>query len=668
MAAHDLGVHAVDFLFARRASSTGSGVEYAIRWKGYDTTHDCFQDQATIDTASINEFEASWKAPWGRGAKYAVDILEARRSDDAEQSLVSWKGFAWKDKWMSTSELEAPSVPPNKKQKAAAQADMLPVPDAGKYAEVPAPQHKPVDVDLGVHAVDFLFARRASSTGSGVEYAIRWKGYDTTHDCFQDQATIDTASINEFEASWKAPWGRGAKYAVDILEARRSDDAEQSLVSWKGFAWKDKWMSTLELEAPSGPLAEKRRKAAAQARRAVDQAKRTLPVSGDSVEVFSARAGWRLGVVEDTSTWATLVRFNTGEAMQHVFLPLDFESGDVRWPAEQTSHLEGRRVLVPLEVFGQDEDERYAGIIKTVNRGSSVVYFPVDGKEVKFSASLASEWLVDAEDAHVVAEWELKVPLLPPAGWQGEVLFCSLPLQEGTLYQANQRLLKTYCRLSERMAGVEIRRVDANHPLSGSRHDHGLYATLAFKRGACLGSYAGVIRNASKPRAPQNSEGAYDIHLDTSCLPCYSGDIVLDAKEVGNESRFINDYRGIAAARNVRFETVANARKGIWVDVIVTRPIAAGEEILVDYDDGTTPEPEVHPAPEPPRPQSSHAPQPKASAKSRSRWEAGSSGGWLCVFCNNENDGDVEVCEFYGKDGRPCNSLRSTGLAGPRFA
>ena len=48
----------------------------------------------------------------------------------------------------------------------------------------------------------------------------------------------------------------------------------------------------------------------------------------------------------------------------------------------------------------------------------------------------------------------------------------------------------------------------------------------------------------------------------------------------------INDFRGISPENNVRFRTQAHPTKGIWVDIVATRAIARGEEILSDYDYG----------------------------------------------------------------------------------
>ena len=148
---------------------------------------------------------------------------------------------------------------------------------------------------------------------------------------------------------------------------------------------------------------------------------------------------------------------------------------------------------------------------------------------------------------------------------------------------------------------------------------------------------------------------------------------MLDAKDVGNECRFINDFRGIATECNVEFRTVADPTVGIWVDVIVKRPIAAGEEILVDYDDAgdraslqsqhkgpqRTRRGELHEAVSP---EQSRRP-PKLSPKDPA-W--GDFDSWLCINCNTKNAKGVIACmgldKKQSKLSKRCNSPRSTGL------
>lgn len=325
-----------------------------------------------------------------------------------------------------------------------------------------------------------------------------------------------------------------------------------------------------------------------------------VPRAGSLVEVFDVRAGWRAGHVGESSPFGTIVHFvvNNDEQMAGatvVQLRLDFQGGNVRWPRpkqrSQPAELEGRRVLVPCSVFHQGGYGSYAGTIKRATNLLATIYFPIDGKEIKFAIEQVRGWLVDvSKDESAVDKWDQQVPTRP-SGWPGHVLFCSFPLQHGL----DPRLLKRMCSLSECMRGVEIRQVPEGHVLAGTRYSLGLYATRDFKRGVTLGQYAGCIQSdiqcSWRKVAGQQarvSEGRYDIDLDTTDgLNSAQRGLSLDALHVGNESRLINDFRGIATENNVRFKTCANPSKGIWVDVVVTRLISKGDEILADYDYGT---------------------------------------------------------------------------------
>ena len=289
------------------------------------------------------------------------------------------------------------------------------------------------------------------------------------------------------------------------------------------------------------------------------------PASGCVVDVFDAREGWRCGVLGDAldAGLGTVVRFDDGAAA--IVIPSDYDTGDVRRPRAQgaASNLEGRRVLVPCTIFGQtNRDGRgalYAGTVKRASGVRASIYFPIDGQEIPFAAEQARGWLVEGRSAN--EQWESRVPRTAPAGWPGDVLFCSFPLQHGV----GAAVLKRLCALSECMAGVEIRKVGAGHLLAGTHFDLGLYATRDFRRGATLGQYAGLIQSADKHRRwRRDAEGHFDIDLDTADGLSSAQGLVLDAKHVGNEARIINDYHGIAAARNVRLKTCAHPGKGVW--------------------------------------------------------------------------------------------------------
>ena len=58
----------------------------------------------------------------------------------------------------------------------------------------------------------------------------------------------------------------------------------------------------------------------------------------------------------------------------------------------------------------------------------------------------------------------------------------------------------------------------------------------------------------------------------------------VDASTNGGNTRFINDYKGVAAAPNVRYVTTGGvAGTTPRIMVVTAREVAAGEEFLADY-------------------------------------------------------------------------------------
>ena len=311
------------------------------------------------------------------------------------------------------------------------------------------------------------------------------------------------------------------------------------------------------------------------------------PVTGSIVDVFSVHEGWRRGRITEADKWGTTVRFEDSDEAVKVQLSGDFKCGHVRHARPQVTSYqaewEGKKVLVPASFFGQMGDERYAGVVQTATCRSVSIFFPIDAKVARFPMDQVRECIVD--DATKKGVWERLVPRLVPDGWPGEVLFCSFPLQEGVHTTA---LLKKLCMLSELMPGVSIRPVPPDHPCYGTGFARGLFATKTFQPYHTIGTYAGVIGDAEgtgTQKAQRPQEGQFAIDLDIAQSMGSAIKIEIDAKYVGNETRFINDYRGIALRPNVEFCTKACARKGLWVDVKAAVDIYDGDEILVDYGD-----------------------------------------------------------------------------------
>lgn len=62
--------------------------------------------------------------------------------------------------------------------------------------------------------------------------------------------------------------------------------------------------------------------------------------------------------------------------------------------------------------------------------------------------------------------------------------------------------------------------------------------------------------------------------------------IGVDAAQAGNAARFVNDYRGVAAAPNAEFKLGRGEAGELRMEVWATRRIEKGEEVLVSYGKG----------------------------------------------------------------------------------
>jgi hypothetical protein len=102
--------------------------------------------------------------------------------------------------------------------------------------------------------------------------------------------------------------------------------------------------------------------------------------------------------------------------------------------------------------------------------------------------------------------------------------------------------------------------------------------------------YLGVIHASSTSPDDPHSSSDYDLSLDR-----FTG-LGIDAALGGNEARFVNDYRGVAAKPNAEFRACWHpVRKercmGVWVlpagkNAKGKGGVAKGEEILVSYGRG----------------------------------------------------------------------------------
>lgn len=109
-------------------------------------------------------------------------------------------------------------------------------------------------------------------------------------------------------------------------------------------------------------------------------------------------------------------------------------------------------------------------------------------------------------------------------------------------------------------------------------HGTGVRTTAPLSAGTCVGLYACHVYESQEE---EDSSSQFIMSPDDGTS------VVYDAKGVGNEMRFINDYRGIAKQNNVCMaERVIICE---WVTarpIVTTKDIQAGEELLLDYGEG----------------------------------------------------------------------------------
>lgn len=127
---------------------------------------------------------------------------------------------------------------------------------------------------------------------------------------------------------------------------------------------------------------------------------------------------------------------------------------------------------------------------------------------------------------------------------------------------------------------------DAAHPAHGQ---HALVAHQHLSPGAFILPYMGYVHD----NTDVDEHSDYDLSLDRE------REISVDATEMGNEARFINDYRGISTAPNAEFRDIymdiggGTVEKRVGVFVLSAgksgkraKGIGKGQEILVSYGKG----------------------------------------------------------------------------------
>lgn len=184
-----------------------------------------------------------------------------------------------------------------------------------------------------------------------------------------------------------------------------------------------------------------------------------------------------------------------------------------------------------------------------------------------------------------------------PKGWPSSITYLQSPLLSKKLGadKARQLLLlksdlppdvQTW-KPSAPHSNVRITSVaEASHPAHGQ---HALCATQHLPPNTFILPYLGYVHD----QTDIDEASDYDLSLDREL------GIGVDASKMGNEARFINDYRGVSTAANAEFRDIfvdvgsGKVEKRVGVFVLSagksgkrTKGIARGEEILVSYGKG----------------------------------------------------------------------------------
>jgi hypothetical protein len=166
----------------------------------------------------------------------------------------------------------------------------------------------------------------------------------------------------------------------------------------------------------------------------------------------------------------------------------------------------------------------------------------------------------------------------PPKNWPAQVQYSTVPHFHSSLSGDTLSFLKggdpkgiSLLSAPPSLGGIRPI-VDTSHPAHGQ---HGLFATRKIPAHTLIVEYIGEVHSDERPTSD------YDISLYR-----FPGgeNVGVDATAMGNEARFVNDYRGIRPKPNAQFADRWTARGdlriGIWS---LASEIRKGDEIVVSY-------------------------------------------------------------------------------------
>jgi hypothetical protein len=184
-----------------------------------------------------------------------------------------------------------------------------------------------------------------------------------------------------------------------------------------------------------------------------------------------------------------------------------------------------------------------------------------------------------------------------PKGWDGKTIYLHAPSYSKKLNSDKTNAL--ILQKSDLGADIQVYKTQGPHPsvkitpVSDSAHpangQHALYANQHLPPDSFILPYLGYVHD----QTDLNESSDYDLSLDREL------GIGVDASKMGNEARFINDYRGVSSAPNAEFLDIyvdiggEKVEKRVGVFVLSAgksgkraKGVGRGQEILVSYGKG----------------------------------------------------------------------------------
>jgi len=148
-----------------------------------------------------------------------------------------------------------------------------------------------------------------------------------------------------------------------------------------------------------------------------------------------------------------------------------------------------------------------------------------------------------------------------PHNWPLDIQYASSLVWDSLASDVKQKVC-TQC-----IEDVEIK----SHP---TQAQFGLFAKKDLPKESIIGEFTGVVQQ--RMDNTNSKSPAVTLFLDESTI------IEIDASKVGNETRFINDFRGRESEPNANLQQIRFG--GCWyVLVVTTKTIETSQEILVDF-------------------------------------------------------------------------------------